>query len=84
VISHPTADFATSAERRDIEEAAAVANAGGVSYRVRTREQIAYLMAGTQLVRPGLVPMLDWRIELADITGAEPIHYWVGVGRTPG
>lgn len=84
VISHPTADFATTEQdRQEIRTAIEVARLGGLTYIPRTRSQVQDLFAGTRLAEPGLVPMQDWRPEPMDtISGTIPVHYWVGVGRT--
>ena len=85
VISHPTADLATDEdERKHLVAAGEAARAGGVTYVPRSREQVEDLLAGTQLVPPGLVPMLRWRPEqIATIGPGIPVHYWAGVGRKP-
>lgn len=77
-ISHPTGDFDPDAATR----ANATAAGGGITYRTRSREQIAQLFDGLDMVAPGLVPMLSWR---PDVEHPNPrsVYYWVGMGVKP-
>lgn len=77
-IGHPTGDFAPEIAER----AAAVADAAGLGYRLRGREQIAGLLAGLDLVDPGVVPMLTWR-PTTPVADPRDVFAYAAMGRTP-
>lgn len=76
-ISHPTADF-------DPESAAAaeVGSTGGITYHNRTRAEVERFFEGLDLVEPGVVPMLEWRLGIRH-PRPRSVYYWVGMGTKP-
>jgi SAM-dependent methyltransferase len=80
-VSHPTADFAPEV----VERAVDAARHGGLTYIPRTRDEIAALFDGLELVEPGVVPMLGWRPE--EVSGPRraerSVYYWAAMGRKP-
>lgn len=83
VITHPTADFDAEA----MAGVVASAEASGITFHPRSREETAALFAGTELVQPGVVPVAAWRPNLTDgptpVGDADSAWYWAGVGRKP-
>jgi hypothetical protein len=79
VVSHPTADFNPE------EMAAAVAAAGyaGVTLAPRDEAGVKRFFAGTELVDPGVVPVLDWRPEDGRAPNPRAAYYYAGIGRKP-
>jgi hypothetical protein len=77
-ISHPTADRDPAA----VAAVAATTSRVGITFVPRTRDKIAEMFDGWQMVEPGLVPVLAWR---PDETPEDPdaAYYWVGVARKP-
>jgi O-methyltransferase involved in polyketide biosynthesis len=77
-VSHPTADF----DPRASAEAVAVARLSGLTYLPRSRAQVAELLAGTEPVEPGIVPLLAWRPE-DGLAPADPhaAYYWAALAR---
>jgi O-methyltransferase involved in polyketide biosynthesis len=65
------------------EEAARVANAAGLMYRLRTFEQLAGFFEGLELVEPGVVPAVRWRPEPGYSPGTGSEQATCGVGRKP-
>ena len=77
VISHITADFIGP------EQAAGAVEEGkqrGVTYVPRTQAEVVSFFSGTDLVEPGVVPILAWR---PDVGPADPhaASQYAGVGR---
>ncbi|GAB2680079.1 SAM-dependent methyltransferase [Nocardia goodfellowii] len=84
VITHPTADFDERAMARVVHSA----EDAGITFHPRTRAETESLFAGTELVEPGVVPVVTWRPDLADrtprtVADPESAWYWAGVGRKP-
>jgi hypothetical protein len=84
VITHPTADFDTRAMARVV----AAAERADITFHPRSRAEIESLFAGTELVEPGVVPVVTWRPELSEQLSAasadpESAWYWAGIGRKP-
>lgn len=93
VISHPTADFAPEA----VAGVVAVAEHGGIPFVPRSRAGTQAFFRGTELVDPGVVPVLGWRPDLVALPGGAGVdpaaeamsvdpctaYYWAGVGRKP-
>src|SRR5262249_29214081 len=54
-------------------------------WQPRSREQIARLLDGLDLVEPGIVPVTDWRPDPSDEGASQPWPYLflVAVGRKP-
>lgn len=87
VVSHPTADFDPEA----VAGVAAAAEHGGIPFVPRSQDETAAFLAGTELVEPGVVPVLAWRPDIVALPGgaAPPAsagdpysaYYWAGVGR---
>ncbi|MFC4951066.1 SAM-dependent methyltransferase [Pseudonocardia sp. GCM10023141] len=77
-ISHPTADFDPTA----VTGAAVAAEEAGLSYRPRSRVEVAEFFTGLDLVAPGVVPMLAWRPPPHAPADVRSVHYWVGMGCT--
>jgi hypothetical protein len=83
-IAHPTADFAPAAARR----AVAAAQTAGVTYQLRTRDEIALFFSGLDLADPGIVPLLAWRPDVGRPDVGQPprprsVYSWVGMARKP-
>ncbi|MFC9999823.1 SAM-dependent methyltransferase [Nocardia sp. NPDC127526] len=83
VITHPTADFDADA----MAGVVASAEASGITFHPRSRDETSTLFAGTELVAPGVVPVATWRPDLTDgptpVGDADSAWYWAGVGRKP-
>ncbi|MEV0764466.1 SAM-dependent methyltransferase [Nocardia sp. NPDC050435] len=84
VITHPTADFDERAMARVVHSA----TDAGITFHPRTRAETESLFAGTELVEPGVVPVVTWRPDLSERTAQivadpESAWYWAGVGRKP-
>ncbi|MBF6210290.1 SAM-dependent methyltransferase [Nocardia puris] len=84
VITHPTADFDARAMARVVESA----ESAGIPFRPRSRAETENLFAGTDLVDPGVVPVVTWRPDLAERGADAPAEatsawYWAGVARKP-
>ncbi|MEV0247756.1 SAM-dependent methyltransferase [Nocardia sp. NPDC050712] len=84
VITHPTADFDERAMARVVHSA----EDAGITFHPRTRAETESLFAGTELVEPGVVPVVTWRPDLAEraatlVADPESAWYWAGVGRKP-
>ena len=76
-ISHPTVDFDPAGAA-----AAAVGSAGGIDYHNRTRAEVERFFDGLEMVEPGVVPMLEWRLGIRH-PRPRSVYYWVGMGRKP-
>lgn len=84
VITHPTADFDPRAMARVVMSA----ESAGITFQPRSRAETETLFAGTDLLDPGVVPVVTWRPELSELPQAgasepESAWYWAGVGRKP-
>ncbi|MFB9239436.1 SAM-dependent methyltransferase [Plantactinospora siamensis] len=77
-ITHPTADF------NPTEMAAAVgaATGSGMTLVPRSKDEVARLFDGWELVEPGIVPVRAWRPEEPP-TDPESAYYWAGLARKP-
>ncbi|MFF3227496.1 SAM-dependent methyltransferase [Nocardia suismassiliense] len=80
VLTHPTADF----DERAMARVAASAEDAGITFHPRSRTETEALFAGTELIEPGVVPVVTWH----PTPGEEPVDpesawYWAGVGRKP-
>jgi hypothetical protein len=56
---------------------------GSVPYHLRSPEQIAGFFEGLELVEPGIVPVPQWRPEVAPLDPAVTVDAYCGVGRKP-
>jgi S-adenosyl methyltransferase len=82
VISHVTADYLSDDAARQAKEAYNSASAPGVA---RTREQIAALFAGLEMVPPGLVNVAAWRPSHIGSAPAPTVFYGgIGCKTRPG
>ncbi|WP_406229448.1 SAM-dependent methyltransferase [Nocardia sp. NBC_01009] len=88
VITHPTADFDARAMARVVHSA----QQAGITFHPRSGAETEGLFAGTELIEPGVVPVVTWRPELTGHlpTGLaqtpvdpESAWYWAGIGRKP-
>ncbi|MFI9508150.1 SAM-dependent methyltransferase [Nocardia sp. NPDC052566] len=86
VITHPTADF----DERAMARVVLSAQQAGITFQPRSQAETRTLFAGTDILEPGVVPVVTWRPELADrpvTDGAaadpESAWYWAGIGRKP-
>ncbi|WP_433755271.1 SAM-dependent methyltransferase [Nocardia sp. CA-135398] len=88
VITHPTADF----DARAMARVVASAESAGINFNPRSRAETETLFAGTEIVEPGVVPVVTWHPELiGELSGRaqaiqadpESAWYWAGVGRKP-
>jgi hypothetical protein len=75
VLSHVTGDHDTAELTAAEDVYRSTANPG----RLRSREQVAALLEGLELVEPGLVDVTEWRPD--DIGGKQHRGLWAAVGR---
>lgn len=80
VISHVTA----APEPRSAQQVTAVYAGTANPGTLRTREQILALLAGTNLVEPGLVPVTHWRPDQPEPAGQAKDWMLTAVARKPG
>ncbi|MEW2545786.1 SAM-dependent methyltransferase [Streptomyces sp. NPDC047002] len=78
VLSHATGDFA------DRSDAQAVYQGATASLNLRSRDEVARLFDGFELVEPGLVQVPFWRPEGTPPPGSAEIGFYGGVARTAG
>jgi hypothetical protein len=76
-ISHLAADTS-----HDMAAVGAVLRRSGIDVTPRSRDQVAALFAGLELVEPGLVPAVLWRPD-TDVDDAGPPPVYAGIGRKP-
>jgi S-adenosyl methyltransferase len=74
-LSHVTGDHDTTELTAAEDEYRATANPG----LLRTREQVAALLDGLELVEPGIVDVTEWRPE--DMIGRQHRGMWAAIGR---
>ncbi|MGV9674918.1 SAM-dependent methyltransferase [Nocardia sp. NPDC003482] len=85
VITHPTADF----DARAMKNVVLASEQAGITFYPRSRAETENLFAGTEILDPGVVPVVTWRPDLADDAAAataadrESAWYWAGIGRKP-
>ncbi|MFN0284106.1 MAG: SAM-dependent methyltransferase [Kineosporiaceae bacterium] len=80
VIAGPGSDFDPAA----MAALARTAEQSGIPYVPRDREQTRRFFAGTQLIEPGVVPILGWRPdEGSEGVDVNSVFGWAGVGRKP-
>lgn len=77
-ITHPTADF-------NAEAMGAIAGSNqqsGITFRPRSKAEVAAFFDGLELVEPGVVPVLSWR---PDEPSQDPLsaYLYAAVGRKP-
>ncbi|MFG1796057.1 SAM-dependent methyltransferase [Nocardia sp. NPDC049149] len=77
VITHPTADF----DERAMARVVASAEQAGITFYPRSRADTEKLFAGTELIEPGVVPVVSWHPNPGDNTNPESAWYWAGIGR---
>jgi hypothetical protein len=75
VLSHGTADH----DPADLRALGEVYRNTANPVRLRTRDAVAEMLRGTDLVEPGLVDATEWRPE--DTTGGQHRGLWAAVGR---
>jgi S-adenosyl methyltransferase len=75
VLSHGTADH----DPADLHAMADVYRTTANPVTPRTRDQVAAMLRGTELVEPGLVDATEWRTE--DTIGGQHRGMWAAVGR---
>lgn len=80
VISHPTADFDEHAMSRVVGSA----EQAGITFYPRSHAETETLFAGTELVEPGVVPVVTWHPTPGhEPSDPESAWYWAGIGRKP-
>ncbi|WP_433664557.1 SAM-dependent methyltransferase [Nocardia sp. CA-128927] len=78
VITHPTADF----DEQAMAGVVAAAEQAGITFHPRSRAETETLFAGTELIEPGVVPVVTWHPEPGeDPADPESAWYWAGIGR---
>lgn len=77
-LTHPTQDF--DPEAMGIVTAAATQ--GGMTFRPRSRDEVADFFGDWELLDPGLVPVRSWR-PVTEPDDPESAYYWAGVARKP-
>jgi hypothetical protein len=75
VLSHGTADH----DPAEVRALTSVYRTTANPVTLRTRDEVAALLRGTELVEPGLVDATDWRPE--DTIGIQHRGLWAAVGR---
>src|SRR5579875_419942 len=81
VISHPASDLAGPGVADEIARRFNE-RMGGVRSRARSRDEVARLFTGLELVPPGIVPTPQWRPEPgASLPGGDPAY--AGIARKP-
>ncbi len=75
-VAGPGSDFDVDA----MAKVAASAEASGVPYVARSREETQRFFTGLDMVEPGLVPIQEWR---PDDDDALAVYGWAGMGRKP-
>jgi S-adenosyl methyltransferase len=73
-----------------VEDVVGAAARFGIQISPRPRDAVAAFLQGLDLVGPGVVPLLDWRLSpaddaldwLLDRLGVLDVPVWAGVGRT--
>jgi hypothetical protein len=78
-ISHPTADFNAEA----MAQAVAAATYAGVTFVPRDQAAVGKFFDGTELVEPGICPVLAWRPEGDPVDDPKAAYYHAGVARKP-
>jgi hypothetical protein len=77
-LTHPTQDF--DPEAMGIVTAAATQ--GGMTFRPRTRDEVAGFLGDWELLEPGLVPVRSWR-PANEPDDPRSAYYWAAVARKP-
>ncbi|RMI31930.1 SAM-dependent methyltransferase [Nocardia stercoris] len=81
VITHPTADFDPQAMAYVVQ----TSEQSGIPFHPRSKTETEALFAGTQLLDPGVVPVVTWRPDvLSGHAPADSAWYWAGVGMKQG
>jgi len=75
VLSHGTSDH----DPADLRSLTTVYRTTANPVTLRTRDEVAAMLRGTELVEPGLVDATEWRPE--DTIGEQHRGLWAGVGR---
>jgi|tagenome__1003787_1003787.scaffolds.fasta_scaffold20891849_1 hypothetical protein len=77
-LTHPTQDFDPEA----MSIVTAAATQGGMTFRPRTRDEVAQFFGDWELLEPGLVPVRAWR-PASQPDDPRSAYYWAGVARKP-
>jgi hypothetical protein len=79
-ITHPTGDF----DGRAMTGVQTVAKRAGMTILPRDRAAVTRFFGDTELVEPGVVPVLTWRPEPGEApVDPQAAYYWAGVARKP-
>ncbi|GAA2079785.1 SAM-dependent methyltransferase [Actinomadura alba] len=81
--SHLVAWDGTDTGEAVVEGGEKLVESGGVPYVLRSPEQLARFFDGLEMVEPGLVPIPEWRREIAGIGAAERLDAYGAVARKP-
>jgi hypothetical protein len=80
-VSHVTADDITAGA----EKAARAACAGAsVPVQPRSRAEVTRLLAGLELVPPGITDVREWQLSRYAARPRGPVLFWAGAARVPG
>ncbi|MFI5776933.1 SAM-dependent methyltransferase [Nocardia sp. NPDC051570] len=83
VITHPTADF----DPKAMMNVVVASEQAGITFYPRSHAETESLFGGTEIIDPGVVPVVTWRpepaIDSARVDAADPesAWYWAGIGR---
>ncbi len=66
-----------------IEGSATLAQSEAIPYNLRRPEQIGQCFEGLEMVDPGLVPITQWRPDVADAGNVRPLDAYGAVARKP-
>jgi hypothetical protein len=84
----PSGSYLTLYDGTDTSEATIrahekYAESGAIPYHLRSPEQLEQCFDGLKMVDPGLVPITQWRPDIAEIGEAKPIDAYGAVARKP-
>jgi hypothetical protein len=81
--SHLVAWDGTDTGEAVVEGSAKLVESGCVPYVLRSPEQLGQFFDGLELVDPGLVPITQWRPEIAETGEIEHLDAYGAVARKP-
>jgi SAM-dependent methyltransferase len=83
ILTHASLDFVDPEPAAELE---AVFTASGIQFQSRTRGDLEHLVAGLEVMEPGIVPVTAWRpdVQLVDaVPSAKGAGHWGVVARKP-
>jgi hypothetical protein len=80
-VTHATLDFSRPEEKAGYES---LQRAGNAEFWTRGEEEFGAFFGGLELVKPGIVPITEWRPEPGtELPPRREINIWGAVGRKP-